>query len=472
MTLKTKHQEALETADACEKEALRVAQALKADSSGSAWHIDETLDYFYQQALELDKLSYEQRQTHPFFGLSLGLKDLFCVKGLTTTAGSRILEHFKSPYDADLWQVLKTKGALLGAKCAMDEFAMGSFSDTSAFGKVSIPGYPEHSAGGSSGGSAAAVAAGIVDFSLGSDTGGSVRQPASFCSLVGYKPSYGAFSRHGMIAYASSLDQAGFFTKTIEDLHYILSQDIAKGDVKDMTAQGLAHPKIEAKSRWTVGFFESFLTDSSVSPEVTQAYAKTLEDLRQKGVTLVPVHSNYMSDAAKIYYIIACSEASSNLARYQGVFFGEKLIDKTRLGDYWHQVAQYRSEYFGLEVQKRIMLGSFILSAENFGAMYQKAVTLRKALRQEFAQIFTTVDTLVLPVAPMTSPTWDKIKHMTSAQIYTSDCMTVPFSLAGLPAISMPLHKTEQGLGIGMQFVGQDQSDYTLIQNLLDFFKN
>jgi aspartyl-tRNA(Asn)/glutamyl-tRNA(Gln) amidotransferase subunit A len=368
-----------------------------------------------------------------------------------------------------MWSVLKGKGVLLGAKLAMDEFAMGSFSNTSSFGKVSVPGFKEHSAGGSSGGSGAALAADLVDFTTGSDTGGSVRLPASFCSVVGYKPTYGAFSRYGMIAYASSLDQAGLLSKSLEDLKYLLSAEIANKDKKDMTSVGLGMPKFSTmKKDWKVGYFEEFLTEDTIQMEVKQAYIKTLEQLKVAGATLIPMQIKYMKEAAQIYYIIACSEASSNLARYQGVFFGEKLIDKDRIGNYWEQIAEYRSEFFGLEVQKRIMLGSFILSAENFSAMYQKAVTLRLALIREFEDAFTKVDKLVLPVSPMTSPTWDNISKMTTAQIYMSDYMTVPFSLAGLPAISLPWFKTKEGLGIGMQFVGKKFEDYELVETMLE----
>ena len=437
MSLLEKHLQAVEIEDFSQKEAEKIIQSIKEDTTGACWHQEEVFSYTRKQAEQLDTLSREEKIKKPLYGLSVGLKDLFCIKGLTTTAGSKILSQFKSPYDSHMWHILKDKGALLGAKLAMDEFAMGSFSNTSYLGKVSIPGFPEHSAGGSSGGSGAAIAARIVDFATGSDTGGSVRLPASFCSVVGYKPSYGVFSRSGMIAYASSLDQAGLLTQSIEDLEYLLSSHITIKDTRDMTSIGLSkYEKAQQLNQdWKIGYFHEILEDVSVSDSVRKAYQKTLQRLKEAGAILIPVSIEYMKKAAQIYYIIACSEASSNLARYQGVYFGEKLTEHNYMGSYWEQVAQYRSEFFGIEVQKRIMLGSYILSSENFDSMYQKAVLLRRALRQEFTEIFKQIEQLVLPVSPMVSPTWDKIAHMTTAQIYLSDYMTVPFSLAGLPAI-------------------------------------
>lgn len=468
MSLLEKHLYAAEDKDFSQKAAEKIIQSIKEDTTGACWHQEEVFDYTRKQAKDLDSLSREEKIKKPLYGISVGLKDLFCVKHLTTTAGSKILSKFKSPYDSHMWEVLKDKGVLLGAKLAMDEFAMGSFSNTSYLGKVSVPGFPEYSAGGSSGGSGAAVAAKIVDFATGSDTGGSVRLPASFCSVVGYKPSYGVFSRSGMIAYASSLDQAGLLTQSIEDLEYLLSSHITVKDPKDMTSFGLSQYSKEStlSKEWKIGYFPEILEDISVSESVRIAYQKSLERLTLSGAILIPVSIEYMKKAAQIYYIIACSEASSNLARYQGVYFGEKLTEQKYTGTYWEQLAQYRSEFFGIEVQKRIMLGSYILSSENFDSMYQKAVLLRKALKDEFNEIFKQVEQLVLPVSPMVAPTWDKISHMTTAQIYLSDYMTVPFSLAGLPALSLPWFKDKQGLGIGIQFVGNKMSDYELIRRL------
>lgn len=468
MLLKEKHLLALDKSDFLKKSLIDLENKIKNDDSGSCWHIEESLLKSKEMAEKLDDLPKDKKIKMPFYGLSIGVKDLFCVKGMTTTAGSKILEAFVSPYSSTVWKSLEDKGVMLGAKVAMDEFAMGSFSNTSYLGRVSVPRLKEHSAGGSSGGSAASVSAGVVDFSLGSDTGGSVRLPASFCSTVGYKPSYGTFSRYGMIAYASSLDQAGFLTKNVEDVEYLLSNSISVKDDKDMTSKGIELKWIDKKiSDLKVGYFPEFLQSLEIQDDIKVAYKKMLDDLAFLKIKLIPVNIPNMQYAAQIYYTLACSEASSNLAKFQGVFFGKKLIDEKFSGTYWEQCAQYRSKYFGSEVQKRIMLGSFILSSENYSSMYQKSVLLRKCLTNDFNHIFSDMDSIVLPTSPMTSPKWENIGKMTSAQIYLSDFMTVPFSLAGLPAVSVPWFKSQSGLGIGMQWVGKYANDYQLIKDIL-----
>lgn len=467
ISLEKKHLLAIEDKSYLEKSFIKMIDKIDLDTTGSCWDKQRVLKYSEQQFEILSKLSKEQKLSMPFYGLTVGLKDLFSVKGLRTTAGSRFLEDFITPYDSFVWYTLKTKGSLLGGKLAMDEFAMGSFSHTSSFGKVSIPGFPCRSAGGSSGGSGSAMAGDLFDFTVGSDTGGSVRLPASFCSVVGYKPSYGAFSRYGMISYASSLDQAGFFTKDLEDLTYLLKSQISLKDKKDTTSIGLGDYKVLEKSNFSIAYFPEILEKEGVSQEVKNAYFKTIEDLKQKGVILKEISLPLMNKAAQIYYIIACSEASSNLARYQGIYFGKKLIDEKFTGSFWDQAALIRSKYLGIEVQKRIMLGSFMLSSENFGVFFEKAKMLRKQLTQELSNILEQVDAIVLPVSPTVSPKWEDIDKMTSAQIYMSDFMTVPFSLAGLPAISTPDHKNNLGLGIGMQWVGKKYMDYQLVYDIM-----
>lgn len=467
-----KHLLAVDTEDYLQTQLMELKNKIDSDETGSCWHIEKTFEKTCAMAQVLDKMTKDEKLKMPLYGLSVGMKDLFCIKGLQTTAGSEILNSFISPYDSTVWKSIEEKGVLLAAKCAMDEFAMGSFSNTSYLGRVSVPGYPEHSAGGSSGGSGAGVASGIFDFSVGSDTGGSVRLPASFCSTVGYKPSYGAFSRYGMIAYASSLDQAGFLTQEVEDVIYLLKAQISHKDPKDMTCRGLAldyqESSLQSKS---IGFFPQFLDSPDIEKDIKLAYENLLSGLKHIGVKLVPIEVPYMDKAAHIYYTIACSEACSNLAKYQGVFFGKKLIDEKFNGSYWEQCAQYRSKYFGKEVQKRIMLGSFILSSENYSSMYQKAISLRKVLKQEFKKIFQDLDALVLPTSPMTSPKWQDIDKMTTSQIYLSDFMTVPFSLAGLPAVSVPWYKNKQGMAIGIQWVGAEYKDMQLLKDIFEIEK-
>lgn len=464
MTIKSKTSEYLETTGYWVKRTAALKEQIKSDKSGAFWHVDETIAAMEKEAIIRDEMVKDPSQ--PLAGAAVGVKDLFCVKGMRTTAGSKILDGFVAPYDSTVWKSVKDAGGFMSGKLAMDEFAMGSFTQTSYLGKTSIPGHLDRSAGGSSGGSAAAVAAGIVDFSLGSDTGGSVRLPASFCGVVGYKPTYGAFSRFGMIPYASSLDQAGFFTKTMEDLQTVIGSQLSFKDKQDMTSVGLGHYAHSAQKITRVGYLKNILDSKEIQPEVAQAYAETLHEIAASGVTLVPIDIDLMDQAAQIYYIIACSEASSNLARYQGVYFGEKL-SKEPLGEsFADTISTYRSKFFGDEVQRRIMLGSFILSAENFTVMYEKSWNMRKTLTKSIQSVLDDVDTIVLPVSPTVAPKWEDIDKMTPAQVYYSDYMTVPFSLAGVPALSVPLKKTQDGLNIGIQFVGKKFKDYELIDSV------
>lgn len=450
MSFKKKHLEAVNTSSWAQKTANSLAEKIMSDSTGAFWHKEESISYMLKQAKELD----EQKEKGALYGVSFGVKDLFTIKGLTTTAGSSMLKNFKAPYTSTLVQDILNHGALMSGRLAMDEFAMGSYSNTSPFGRVSMPGKPEHTAGGSSGGSASAM--NVLDFTLGSDTGGSVRQPASFCGYVGYKPSYHAFSRFGMISYASSLDQAGFFTHNVEDLEYLMNLGLSRADERDTTSFGLTKNKVTGSGK--IGFFPEIL-ESDLQPDVRMAYARTLERFPKD--RLMPIRMKYLKHAIETYYVVACAEASSNLARYQGVYFGEDLDSYE--GSYWDKVAQNRSKHFGIEVQKRIMLGSFITSSENFSAIYEKATGVRKALKQEFYEVFEKVGMLVLPVSPFTAPTWDEISQKSSAEIYMGDFMTVPFSLAGLPALSLPIEKSSSGMPIGMQFVGKAMEDFDLI---------
>ncbi len=474
MSLKEIVLNATHTDDFCQKKSIEIklnTQEYLNEPHPGVWMFDHTFGKTRQQANELDSLSIDEKIKQPFFGLSVGVKDLFCVKDVKTTAGSKMLSHFISPYDSTVWKRFQEKGSFFGVKASMDEFAMGSFTNTSYLGKTSIPGFSDYTAGGSSGGSAAVLKADLVDFSIGSDTGGSVRQPASFCGLVGYKPSYGAFSRYGMIAYASSLDQAGLMTKSLEDLSYLLSHDITQSDALDSTCIGIKDDSMN-KTTFIVGYYPELLESSALSEDVKISYQEELKHLESQGVKLKPVKHLTMKHVAEIYYVIACAEACSNLSRYQGIYFGHSLVDylknsQYKMKDFWDGVSQYRTEFFGTEVQKRIMLGSYIMSSEKYETLFFKAKSLRAQLKNEFSQTFQEgVDFLVLPTSPYLAPQWSEIDKKTTAQIYLADYLTTPFSLAGLPVVSKPAVLQTQSLSCGLQFVGQQYKDFQLLKNL------
>ncbi len=479
MSLKKIVLEAVESKGYCEKKALALKEKtfsyLKEDNPG-VWMFDKTFEHTLESAKKLDQLSADEKNRLKLFGLSVGVKDLFCVKNIPTTAGSQMLSTFIPTYDSTVWKQMIQSGAFYGVKASMDEFAMGSFTNTSYLGKTSIPGMSEFSAGGSSGGSAAVLKADLVDFSLGSDTGGSVRQPAAFCGLVGYKPSYGAFSRYGMIAYASSLDQAGILTHSIDDLEYILSSISLVADPKDPTCEGITFKEKSVKNLYA-GFYPELLESDAISEEIKQSYQKELEYLKQSGVELTPVSHPMMKHVAEIYYVIACAEACSNLSRYQGVYFGHSLVDhleKTqyKMKDFWDGVSKYRTDFFGTEVQKRIMLGSYIMSSEKYDVLFMKAKSLRAQLSHDFEQSFKNgIDFLVLPTTPYLAPKWSEISKKTTSEIYLADYLTTPFSLAGLPVIAKPAVEQFSTLSCGLQFVGSKGSDLTLLKTLQKIYQ-
>ncbi len=433
------------------------------DPFGAFWH-QKTLAPTLLSRIDPYMATYEKT---PLYGCTMGVKDLFMVQGTPTTAGSRMLSDFIAPYTSTVIQTLMDKGAFFTGKTSMDEFAMGSFSNTSSFGRTLCPWDTQRSAGGSSGGSAAAVAGGLVDFAVGSDTGGSVRQPASFCGIVGFKPTYGALSRYGMIPYASSLDQAGFLTKTVDDVRYLLEVGVAEHrDVRDPTSIDVGPYEIYEKTHHTIGYLPHLL--ETLPTAIAAEYQRVLDGWSSQGVTLVPVEIPLLDHAADIYYIIACSEASSNLARYQGVYYGKKIQESS--GDYFEDVSLVRSTYFGTEVQRRILLGSFMQSSEQKDVLFARARQLRKALSSEIEYALSHCDFLMLPTVPMVAPRWDDIEHMTPHEIYLSDYLTVGFSLAGVPAISVPLGSIE-GAPLGMQCVGSRFKDYQLVEDVYTITK-
>ena len=415
-------------------------------------------------------------------GIPIAVKDMFCTKGIATTAGSRMLENYIPPYDACMVEKIKNAGSVIVGKANMDEFAMGSANLHSYFGRVinpwrNIKSNTEVVPGGSSGGSAAANASYLSPIALGSDTGGSVRQPASFCGLVGVKPTYGRCSRWGMIAFACSLDHPGVFTRSVWDAAYSLNI-MAGYDKRDPSSANIPVPDFtqdipKGVKGMTVGIPKEYVGDG-VSADVKREFEKTVELLRSAGVQIKEVSIPSTKEALTAYYVIAPAEASSNLARYDGIRYGYRPAqDPAALEDLYYQV---RSEGFGAEVKRRIMLGTCVLHHEAAGAYYNKAVRVRNLLCEEFKKAMDGVDLLISPTTPTTAFGFDAgQEHLVE---YMNDVLTVSINLVGVPAMSVPIGVSDEGLPVGMQIIGgmfREQDLFRLaggIEELVDFDKH
>ncbi len=399
----------------------------------------------------------------PLLGIPVAIKDNICTKGLVTTAGSRILPQFVPPYNATVVEKLERAGGVIVGKTNLDEFAMGSSTEHSAFGPSRNPWDPARAPGGSSGGSAVAVAARMVPAALGSDTGGSVRQPAAFCGLVGLKPTYGRVSRYGLIAFASSLDQIGTLTRTVADAASML-EVIAGPDPMDATADGRPVPRYtEACGRDVRGLRVGVPWDwlkSGVDGEVAGAFSAALETLASRGVEVVTVGLPHAQYAVAAYYIIATAEASSNLARYDGVRYGFRAGESSSLGGMYSAT---RESGFGREVKRRLLLGTYVLSAGYYDAHYIKAQKVRTLIARDHGAAFTKVDALLLPTAP-TPPFALGERLDDPLQMYLADVFTVGAALAGLPAISVPMGFSASRLPMGLQMVGQPFDEATILR--------
>ena len=399
----------------------------------------------------------------PLAGVPVAVKDNLCVRGWKTTCASRILENFVPAYSAFAVEKLEEAGMILLGKTNMDEFAMGSTTETSAFGATWNPWNPAHTPGGSSGGSCAAVAAGEVPLALGSDTGGSIRQPSGFCGVVGLKPTYGLVSRRGLVAYASSLDQIGPVAASVEDCALLLAA-IAGKDPLDATSVSRPLPDYrqaalgEAKGL-RIGVPEEYLAEGT-APRVREAVTAAVRLLGENGASVEYFHLKMTDYVIPAYYIIACAEASSNLARFDGVKYGYRSLR----GEGLHEMYKYtRAEGFGEEVKRRILLGSFVLSAGYYDAYYMKALKAKRLIKEEFDRVLGRFDCIVAPVAPDTAPALGT-SLSDPLKMYLGDICTVAVNLAGVPAISVPCGMDEKGLPIGMQFIGDRFGEEKILQ--------
>lgn len=415
----------------------------------------------YEEALKSLE-NFEVSQDKPLCGIPIAIKDNINLKGYPTTCGSKILKGYVSPYDATVVERLKGAGAIIVGKTNMDEFAMGSSTEYSAFFETRNPWDLGKVPGGSSGGSAVAVAVNSVPLSLGSDTGGSIRQPASFCGVIGIKPTYGRVSRYGLVAFASSLDQIGPFARRTEDIALIM-EVISGHDPKDSTSSKREVPKFTQElgkeiKGIRIGVIKEFMEDG-IEKAVKESFERFLKEMEKEGAHIEEISLPHVKYAIPCYYIIAPSEASSNLARYDGVRFGYRT---EKYQDLLEMYSKTRGEGFGPEVKRRILLGTFTLSAGYYDAYYLKAMKVRRLIAQDFERSFEKVDVIATPTSPTVAfPFGEKTKDPIA--MYLSDIFTVSVNLAGLPGISIPIGMSN-GLPIGGQLIGKAFDEALLLR--------
>ena len=420
-----------------------------------------------ERATWLDEKRQHGEPLKKLHGVVIAIKDVICYKGHTVTAASKILEGFKSIYSATAIQRLLNEDAIIIGSCNCDEFAMGSTNENSVYGNVLNALDNTKVPGGSSGGSAVAVQAGLCMVSLGSDTGGSVRQPADFCGIIGMKPTYGSISRYGLIAYASSFDQIGIFGNTVDDIALMLdimsgadeydstaSQSVAKEVHKKLTANGI-------NKKYKIAYFKEALQHPSLDKEIKKNILSLTDKLRTEGHTISPIDFNLLEYVVPTYYVLTTAEASSNLSRYDGIRYGYRTNSNTQeLTDLYKHT---RSEGFGKEVQRRIMLGTFVLSAGYYDAYYSKAQKVRRLLAQKVKQIFAEFDAVILPTSPTTAFTIGE-NNEDPTTMYLADIYTVFANLTGIPGISIPLFKHSNGMPFGLQIMTAKSDELTLLQ--------
>lgn len=422
-------------------------------------YVLETPETALKQAAVSDE-KYASGTNGVLEGIPMGIKDLFCTKGIRTTACSHILDNFIPPYESTVTQKLLDAGVSVLGKLNMDEFAMGGSNETSYYGPVVNPWKANNSdvdlvAGGSSGGSAAAVSAGMCAAATGTDTGGSIRQPSAFCGVTGIKPTYGRCSRYGIIAFASSLDQAGPIAKDVSDCALLL-QTMAGYDKKDSTSANIPVPNFtqfigQDIKGMRIGIPTEFMVDG-LNPEVAKYWEQAKEILKLRGAEIVEISLPHTKYALATYYIIAPAEASANLARYDGIRYGLR-VNGDSLDDLYINT---RSEGFGKEVKRRIMMGTYVLSAGYYDAYYLKAQKVRRKIVEDFAKAFEICDVILTPTSPVTAfPIGDKSMQENPITMWLNDVFTVSVSLAGLPAMSLPIGLDTNGLPLGMQLIGK-----------------
>ncbi len=416
------------------------------------------------QAEALDRKLKAWRKTKPLMGMPLAIKDNLCTQGIPTTCSSRILQNFVPPYDATVITKLREQEYILLGKTNLDEFAMGSSTENSAFGPTRNPWNMHYVPGGSSGGSAAAVAADECVAALGSDTGGSIRQPAAFCGVVGLKPTYGRVSRYGLVAFASSLDQIGPITKNVRDAALLLNM-IAGYDSMDSTSADVAVPdytKVLQKKdlkKLRVGVPTEFFVEG-LDQDVERTVRAAIEELKSLGSEVKEIHLPMTDAAVAVYYVVATAEASSNLARFDGVKFGLRAKETRDLLDLYMKT---RQEGFGPEVKRRIMLGTYVLSAGYYDAYYGKAQMVRTLMCKDFESAFKEVDVIATPATPTPAFKLGE-KSENPLEMYLSDIFTISVNLAGLPAIVLPCGRSKGGLPIGLQLIGRAFEEETILR--------
>ncbi len=445
----------------CKELTQKYIDAIEKDNGELNAYVTATPETALKTAEEVDRKIAKGEQTGLLEGIPMTLKDNISTDGIKTTCCSRILEDYVPIYDASVWEILKQQNAVLLGKTNMDEFAMGSSCETSYFGGAKNPHNINCVAGGSSGGAASAVGGNLAVYGLGSDTGGSIRQPAAFCGVVGLKPTYGAVSRYGLIAYASSFDQIGPVTASVEDAAIVFDA-ISQYDEKDSTSQGRKGAPVTETLKndikgMKIGIAKEYF--DGVREDVRTAVENAVEVYRSLGAEIVYFNLPSLKYALPVYYILACAEASSNLGRYDGIRYGFKADNYKDVNE---MIKKTRSTGFGEEVKKRILLGTYVLSSGYYDAYYKKAQNLRGTIVNAFRKAFDSCDVILAPTVPMTA---FENGHAVSDPIetYLTDICTVPVNIAGLPGISIPCGYSDKGMPIGMQIIGRTFDEATIL---------